>query len=70
MEKRFYYARSFIYGWCVYDRRTHTPAYEACAEYLPKIFTDGGIMVVDPTNLTEAKAMLLCHKLNRREEDQ
>lgn len=65
-EKRFYYSKSMVYGWCVYDRQTQTPAYEACAEFLPPVKQDeSGTTMETPVMLeTEYKAMRLCAKLN------
>lgn len=65
-KKRFYYNRSIVYGWCVYDRDTNEPAYEACAELLPPVKQDeSGTVTVSPTMLeSEYKAMSLCTKLN------
>ena len=65
MEKRFYYNRSIVYGWCVYDRQTNMPAYEACADLLPPVRQDeSGIVTVSPICETEYLAMRLCAKLN------
>ena len=66
MKKRFYYSKSIIYGWCVYDRNTNEPAYNACAELLPPVKQDeSGTVTVSPTMLeSEYKAMSLCTKLN------
>ena len=65
-DKRFYYNRSIVYGWCVYDRKTHTPAYDACAELLPPVRQDeNGTIMESPTMLeSEYKAMRLCSRLN------
>ena len=65
-EKRFYYNRSMVYGWCVYDRQTGTPAYEACAEYLPPVKQDeSGTTTESPILLgNEYKAIRLCTRLN------
>lgn len=66
IRMRFYYSRSTVYGWCVYDRQTNTPAYEACAEYLPPVDADeSGITYVSPICDTEYQAMRICTKLNR-----
>lgn len=66
-KKRFYYSKSMVYGWCVYDRQTNQPAYEACAEFLPPVKQDeSGTTMETPVMLeTEYKAMRLCAKLNR-----
>lgn len=65
-QKRFYYSRSVVYGWCVYDRQTNTPAYDACAELLPPVRQDeNGTVTESPTLLeNEYKAMRLCARLN------
>ena len=64
-KKRFYYSRSTIYGWCVYDRQTNSPAYEACAELLPPVSdNEEGRVCVSPICDTEYQAMRLCTKLN------
>jgi hypothetical protein len=64
-KKRFYYNRSVVYGWCVYDRETNTPAYEACGELLPAVKKDeSGTVTVSPICESEYKAMSLCTKLN------
>ena len=65
--RRFYYNRSTVYGWCVYDRQTQMPAYEACAEYLPPVDTGNQfeIMYESPLCDTEFQAMRLCTRLNR-----
>ena len=65
-QKRFYYNHSIVYGWCVYDRNTNTPAYEACADLLPPVRSDeSGIITESPVMLdTEWVAMRLCSKLN------
>lgn len=31
-ENRFYYTKSMVYGWAVYDRQTNQPAWDVCAE--------------------------------------
>lgn len=65
--KRFTYAHSSIYGWCVYDHeRGMIPAYEACCQMLPPVKVDeSGTTCVSPVLLTtEYAAMSLCHKLN------
>ena len=66
MKRRFYYNRSIVYGWCVYDRQTNTPAYEACAEYLPQVDTGNPfeIQYVSPLCDSEYQAMRLCTRLN------
>lgn len=65
MEKRFYYCRSHVYGWAVYDRQTNTPAWEACAQYLPPVRQDeNGTVTVDPCCDSEYAAMRLCTKLS------
>ena len=52
-KKRFYYNRSTVYGWCVYDRKTDTPAYDACAELLPPVRQDeSGTTTESPVMLT------------------
>ena len=54
-QRRFYYARSCVYGWTVYDRKTQCPAYIACVK---------GV-VYDVTQLnSEYKAMTACLKCN------
>lgn len=64
-KKRFYYNKSVVYGWCVYDRETNTPAYEACCEYLPPVSdNEEGRVCVSPICDTEYQAMRLCTKLN------
>ena len=64
-KPRFYYSRSVVYGWCVYDRQTNTPAYEACCDYLPPISDDeSGKVCVSPICDTEFQAMRICTKLN------
>lgn len=67
-QNRFYYARSVVYGWCVYDRDMGSiPAYEACSELLPMRVDpeDGSLYAESPVLLTgEYHAMRLCHKLN------
>ena len=65
-NKRFYYNRSTVYGWCVYDRKTNTPAYDACAELLPPVRQDeSGTTTESPVMLTnEYVAMRLCARLN------
>ena len=62
---RFYYSHSHVYGWAVYDRQTNTPAWEACAQYLPPVSNDeDGIVTEDPCCDTEYAAMRLCSRLN------
>lgn len=64
-QKRFYYNHSIVYGWCVYDRNTQTPAYEACADLLPPVKQDeSGTVTVSPICDSEYRAMSLCTKLN------
>lgn len=65
-QKRFYYNRSVVYGWCVYDRQVQMPAYNACAELLPPVRQDeNGTVTESPTLLeNEYKAMRLCARLN------
>ena len=65
-QKRFYYNRSSVYGWCVYDRQTQTPAYDACADLLPPVYTgeDGSIDESPVLLESEYKAMRLCSRLN------
>ena len=67
MEKnRFYYTKSMVYGWAVYDRQTNQPAWDACAEILPPVYEgENGKITVDPCCETEYQAMRLCMKLNR-----
>lgn len=62
-KKRFCYARSTVYGWCVYDRQYNmAPAYEACSELLPRVRPD---VAESPVMLkSEYAAMRLCSKLN------
>lgn len=64
--KRFFYSRSHVYGWTVYDRTTHQPAYEACCDLLPPVKVDeSGTVCESPTMLgSEYAAMRLCMKLN------
>lgn len=66
-QKRFYYSRSITYGWCVYDRHTHTPAYDACADLLPPVKWDESGMLAESCTLLESeyKAMSLCRRLNK-----
>ena len=65
-QKRFYYDRSVVYGWCVYDRQVQIPAYDACAELLPPVRHDeNGTVTESPTMLeNEYVAMRLCARLN------
>ena len=64
-KKRFYYDRSLVYGWCVYDRNTNTPAYDACCDLLPAVKSDeSGTICESPICETEYQAMRLCAKLN------
>lgn len=65
-QKRFYYSKSSVYGWCVYDRQIQMPAYDACAELLPPVRQDeNGTVTESPTLLeSEYKAMRLCARLN------
>ena len=65
-QKRFYYNRSTVYGWCVYDRQTQTPAYEASAQLLPPVSeNNGGTITRSVVMLSgEYEAMRLCSKLN------
>ena len=65
-KKRFYYNRSVVYGWCVYDRQIQMPAYDACAELLTPVRQDeNGTVTESPTLLeNEYKAMRLCARLN------
>ena len=64
-QKRFYYNRSMVYGWCVYDRQTNMPAYDACGELLPPVRQDEtGTYTESPICETEYMAMRLCAKLN------
>ena len=65
-KKRFYYNRSNVYGWCVYDRETHIPAYEACQDLLPpvRVDADGTMVTESPICDTEYQAMRLCSRLN------
>ena len=64
-KKRFYYSKSMVYGWCVYDRQTNTPAYEACCDYLTPIVDDeNGAIYETPLCCTEYQAMRLCTRLN------
>lgn len=53
--KKFYYHHSVVYGWAVYDRATNTPAYEAVSAVCPW---------ASAVMLTEAKAAILCSRLN------
>lgn len=64
-KKRFYYSRSIVYGWCVYDRQTNQPAYSACAELLPPVSdNEEGKVCVSPICEGEFQAMRLCTRLN------
>lgn len=53
--RKFYYRYSAIYGWAVYDSVTNTPAWDAVAVICPLSLA---------VMLTEAKAALLCSRLN------
>lgn len=66
-QKRFYYSHSITYGWCVYDRQTHQPAYEACADLLPPVKWDETGMLAESCTMLESeyKAMRLCSRLNK-----
>ena len=65
MNKRFYYTRSTIYGWAVYDRENNSPAWDACAELLPPVYEgEMGKVTVDPCCESEFAAQSLCIKLN------
>lgn len=64
-DKRFYYTKSMVYGWAVYDRQTNQPAWDACAEILPPVYDgENGKITVDPCCETEYQAMRLCSRLN------
>lgn len=65
--KRFYYNHSTVYGWCVYDRHTHQPAYEACADLLPPVKWDESGMLAESCTMlkSEYEAMKLCRRLNK-----
>ena len=65
-ENRFYYTKSIIYGWAVYDRQTNQPAWDACAEILPPVtVNEDGAVYESPVLLeSEYKAMRLCARLN------
>lgn len=65
-DKRFYYCKSHIYGWAVYDREIQMPAYDACAELLPPVRHDEtGTVTESPVLLaSEFKAMRLATRLN------
>lgn len=65
-QKRYYYSRSNVYGWCVYDRQTHQPAYEACMYLLPPVKEDRNGNVYESPILLESeyKAIRLCARLN------
>lgn len=64
-ENRFYYTKSMVYGWAVYDREYGSPAYIACAEILPPVYDgENGKITVDPCCETEYQAMRLCSRLN------
>lgn len=64
-KKRFYYTRSTLYGWCVYDRETNIPAYEGCQDLLPPVSQDeNGTITETPICDTEYQAMRLCCRLN------
>lgn len=66
-QKRFYYSRSTVYGWCVYDRQTHTPVYDACADLLPPVKWDESGMLAESCTMlgSEYEAMKLCRRLNK-----
>lgn len=66
MPKRFFYSRSHVYGWTVYDCETQQPAYEACCDLLPPVKVDeSGTVCVSPVQLdSEYAALALCRKLN------
>jgi hypothetical protein len=66
MTNKFYYSHSSIYGWCIYDRDTGSPAYDACYELLPpESHDESGTICVSPVLMaSEYKAMELCRKLN------
>lgn len=66
-QKRFYYNHSITYGWCVYDRHTHQPAYEACCDLLPPVKWDESGMLAESCTMLESeyKAMRLCARLNK-----
>lgn len=65
-ENRFYYTKSMVYGWAVYDRQTNQPAWDACAEILPPVYEgENGAVDESPVLLeNEYKAMRLCARLN------
>ena len=64
-KRRFYYNQSIVYGWCVYDRQTNMPAYEACSELIgPVRFGSDGTVYESPLCDNEYKAMRLCNRLN------
>lgn len=65
-DKRFYYCKSSVYGWAVYDREIQMPAYDACAELLPPVSHDEtGTVTESPVLLvSEFKAMHLAMRLN------
>ena len=63
MPKRFFYSRSHVYGWTVYDRETQQPAYEACCDLLPPVKV--GEICESPVQLaSEYAAISLCRRLN------
>ena len=65
-KKRFYYAHSTVYGWCVYDRAMgNVPAYEACSELLPLKSPHIGNIVDSPILIEkEHQALRLSAALN------
>lgn len=63
-KNRFYYSHSLVYGWTVYDRNIQSPAYEACAEFLPHRVEHDTHITESPVLLTEYQAMSLCRSLN------
>lgn len=66
-KSRFYYHRSSIYGWTVYDRKYQEPAYIACQDLLPPERVDeSGTVCVSPIMLSsEHDAIKLCVRLTR-----
>lgn len=66
-KSRFYYNHSSIYGWTVYDRLYHEPAYTACQDLLqPERIDESGTVCVSPVMLkSEYDAFKLCVKLNK-----
>ena len=66
-KSRFFYRRSSIYGWAVYDRMYNEPAYMACQDLLPPEKEDeSGTICMSPVLLnSEHDAIKLCVRLTR-----